>query len=65
MADALFGRAAQETMRLIQDEADYIRASGVPFPPEEGDLPDPDAERQEEEAEPDDAEEREPGWAEK
>ena len=44
MADALFGRAAQETMRLIQEEADFIRASGVPFPPEEGDLPDPDAE---------------------
>ncbi|CAN5279824.1 hypothetical protein BH11PSE5_BH11PSE5_30830 [soil metagenome] len=42
MADSLFGRAAQQTMRLIQDEADFIRASGVPFPPEEGDLPDPD-----------------------
>lgn len=38
MADSLFGRAAQQTMRLIQDEADFIRASGVPFPPEEGDV---------------------------
>lgn len=46
MADALFGLAAQETMRLIQEEADFIRASGVPFPPEEGDLPDPDGEEQ-------------------
>ena len=45
MADALFGRAAQEVMRLIQQEADFVRASGVPFPPEEGDLPDPDADR--------------------
>ncbi len=43
MADALFGRAAQEVMRLIQQEAEFVRASGVPFPPEEGDLPDPDA----------------------
>lgn len=44
-ADALFGRAAQETLRLIQEEAAFIRASGVPFPPEEGDLPpDPDDE---------------------
>lgn len=65
MADALFGRAAQEVMRLIQEEADFIRASGVPFPPEEGDLPDPDADKVEEEEEPDDAEEREPGWREK
>lgn len=65
MADALFGRAAQETMRLIQDEADYIRSSGVPFPPEEGDMPDPDAEKQEDEPEAEEGEEREPGWAEK
>lgn len=46
MADALFGRAAQEVMRLIQQEADFIRVSGVPFPPEEGDLPDPDGDEE-------------------
>lgn len=45
MADALFGLAAQQTMRLIQDEADFIRASGVPFPPEEGDIADPDGDQ--------------------
>lgn len=39
LADALFGLAAQATVRAIQDEADFIRESGVPFPPEEGDLP--------------------------
>lgn len=44
MADALFGLAAQATIRAIQDEAEFIRQSGVPFPPEEGDLPAPDGE---------------------
>ncbi|MGC4252448.1 MAG: phage/plasmid primase, P4 family [Sphingobium sp.] len=65
MADAFFGIAAQKMVRLIQQEADFIRASGVPFPPEEGDLPDPDegcddAHPDEEAAESDD-----PGAAEK
>ncbi len=66
LADALFGRAVQETMRLIQEEAEFIRASGVPFPPEEGDLPDPD-EGREEEANPDEdaADERDATAAEK
>lgn len=48
MADALFGLAAQDTMRAIQEEADFIRASGVPFPPDDGDLPDPDGENDDE-----------------
>jgi putative DNA primase/helicase len=38
MAMALLGRRIQETMRAIQDEAEQIRESGVPFPPEQGDL---------------------------
>lgn len=46
-ADALFGIAAQKMVRMIQDEADFIRASGVPFPPEEGDIPPPDGEDEE------------------
>ena len=29
--------------RMVEQEAEFVRASGVPFPPEEGDLPDPDA----------------------
>lgn len=48
MADALFGIAVQDMVRRIQDEADFIRASGVPFPPEEGDLPDDDEDAPEE-----------------
>lgn len=36
MAMALLGRAVQDTMRAIQDEAEFIAASGVPFPPEGG-----------------------------
>lgn len=65
MADALFGRASQETMRLIQEEADFIRASGVPFPPEEGDMPLPDDDGDGDEDE-DDAEDDEdiPDWIE-
>ncbi len=65
MADALFGRAAQETMRLIQDEADFIRASGVPFPPEEGDLPDPDEGREDPNPDDEAADESDPTAAEK
>ena len=54
MAMALLGWRIQQTMRSIQDEADAIRQSGVPFPPEQGDLVDDDdadelkAEREEE-----------------
>jgi putative DNA primase/helicase len=63
MADALFGIAAQRMVRLIQDEADFIRASGVPFPPEEGDIPEQEDDRPEE---PEDEEaSADPGWAEK
>lgn len=51
MADAMFAHAAQQVIRQIQEEADYIRTSGVPFPPEEGDLPAPEGE----EANPDEA----------
>ncbi|HVQ09539.1 MAG TPA: phage/plasmid primase, P4 family [Allosphingosinicella sp.] len=36
MAMALLGHAVQLTMRAIQDEAEIVRASGVPFPPKEG-----------------------------
>ncbi|MES1985491.1 MAG: phage/plasmid primase, P4 family [Pseudomonadota bacterium] len=61
MADSLFGRAAQQTMRLIQDEADFIRASGVPFPPEEGDLPGPDGDDADDAREDDDAREGDDG----
>lgn len=64
MADALFGLAVQETMRLIQEEADFIRASGVPFPPEEGDIPDEDG-GEEEESSDQPEEERDPTLAEK
>lgn len=39
MALPLLGAAVQRTMREIQDEADLIRASGVPFPPDGGFLP--------------------------
>lgn len=50
MAMALLGRRIQQTMRAIQDEADLIRNSGVPFPPEQGDIVDEDeAERLKEE----------------
>jgi putative DNA primase/helicase len=42
MAMALLGRRIQQTMRAIQDEADLIRDSGVPFPPEQGDIVDED-----------------------
>ncbi|WP_246623940.1 phage/plasmid primase, P4 family [Sphingomonas colocasiae] len=38
MAVPMIGRAVQETMRLVQDEADLVRASGVPFPPKDGDV---------------------------
>lgn len=38
LAMALLGRAIQATMRAIQDEADHVRASGIPFPPKEGDV---------------------------
>lgn len=63
MADALFGIAVQKMVRSIQDEADFIRASGVPFPPEEGDLPDPDEGR---DGQPDDDEDSDdPSGAEK
>lgn len=54
MAMALLGWRIQQTMRAIQDEADFIRESGVPFPPEQGDLVDDEdademkAEREEE-----------------
>jgi putative DNA primase/helicase len=41
MAMALLGRAVQDTMRAIQAEADLIRDSGVPMPPEGG-FTDPD-----------------------
>ncbi|WP_161633924.1 phage/plasmid primase, P4 family [Sphingobium sp. C100] len=63
MADALFGIAAQKMVRSIQDEADLIRASGVPFPPEEGDIPEHEDDRPED-AE-DEAAQSDPGWAEK
>ncbi|MEG3177036.1 phage/plasmid primase, P4 family [Sphingomonas sp. RB3P16] len=36
MALALLGRAIQTTMRAIQEEAELVRSSGVPFPPEGG-----------------------------
>lgn len=36
MAVPLFGAAVQEMVRAIQAEAELIRASGVPFPPEGG-----------------------------
>jgi putative DNA primase/helicase len=42
MALALLGRAIQNTMRTIQDEAALVRESGVPFPPEGGFLVDDD-----------------------
>lgn len=42
MAMALLGRRIQQTMRSIQDESDLIRESGVPFPPEQGDIVDED-----------------------
>ncbi|HEX7856106.1 MAG TPA: phage/plasmid primase, P4 family [Sphingobium sp.] len=61
MADALFGRAAQETMRLIQDEAAFIRDSGVPFPPVEGDLPDIEEDDESDEEEPSE-DEADPKW---
>ncbi len=57
MAMALLGWRIQETMRSIQDEADFIRQSGVPFPPEQGDIIDEEeeaelkAEREEEKEE--------------
>lgn len=38
MAVPMIGRAVQETMRLMQDEADLVRYSGVPFPPKGGDI---------------------------
>lgn len=48
MAEPLLGAAVQATMRAIQDEADHIRATGVPWPPEGGfpvdDLADDDEE---------------------
>ncbi|SCW77488.1 phage/plasmid primase, P4 family, C-terminal domain-containing protein [Sphingobium faniae] len=65
MADALFGIAAQKMVRLIQEEADFIRASGVPFPPEEGDLPDPDEGCEDVNPDEDTAESDDPGAAEK
>src|SRR3546814_5337097 len=65
MADALFGIAAQKMVRLIQEEADFIRASGVPFPPEEGDLPDPDEGCEDVNQDEDTAESDDPGAAEK
>jgi putative DNA primase/helicase len=65
MADALFGIAAQKMVRLIQEEADFIRASGVPFPPEEGDLPDPDEGCEDAHPDEDAAESDDPGAAEK
>lgn len=42
MALPLLGRAIQETMRAIQEEAEFVRASGVPFPPEGGFVEEPD-----------------------
>ncbi|MGW8204390.1 phage/plasmid primase, P4 family [Sphingomonas bisphenolicum] len=63
MADALFGIAAQRMVRSIQEEADFIRASGVPFPPEEGDIPDYEDDRAEEPEE--EAAQDDPSWAEK
>lgn len=38
MAVPLLAQAAQRTVRLIQDEADFIRSSGVPFPDPLGDV---------------------------
>ncbi|WP_184014550.1 phage/plasmid primase, P4 family [Sphingobium boeckii] len=38
MAMPLLGRAVQDTMRAIQQESVLIRSSGVPFPPEDGDI---------------------------
>jgi putative DNA primase/helicase len=48
MAEPLLGAAVQETIRAIQDEAEWVRSSGVPWPPEGGfpvdDLSDDDDE---------------------
>jgi putative DNA primase/helicase len=38
MALPLLAKAAQATVRAIQEEADFIRASGVPFPDPLGDI---------------------------
>lgn len=38
MAMPLLARAAQATVRAIQDEADFVRRSGVPFPDPLGDI---------------------------
>lgn len=38
MALPLLARAAQATIRAIQDEADFIRSSGVPYPDPLGDV---------------------------
>lgn len=74
MADALFGIAVQDMVRRIQDEADFIRSSGVPFPPEEGDIEiehddDPRLEgefyKEQDAARDDDADEDDPKWYQK
>jgi hypothetical protein len=38
MALPLLAKAAQATVRAIQEEADFIRSSGVPFPDPLGDV---------------------------
>lgn len=49
LAPSRFARASQDTVRLIQDEADFIRDSGVPFPPPQGDVFDDDDDIQDDE----------------
>ena len=63
MADALFGIAVQKMVRNIQEEADFIRASGVPYPPEEGDVPEYEDDSADEPEEEEDL--SDPSWAEK